>query len=324
MCLHGRTSPIAIAVGMAAILVVAAGCGSTTPTASQTESPATGVPTLTTLRAFSFSLDGSLLAGTGNEALPSSGRGGSWSTARLPQGRSVLDGLLTASGEIVVVSTDRADQNPAALADIFIDRSVDHGATWMEELLLMQAASVTPSIDAMAEGRIGVLLAPSRQAERASTLSVSPDDGTTWSTPITFEEPPLLGPLGVSSEALAAVAAVPWAIPAQPGGLAVSRDAGATWSITDFPAPEGFAAADEIAVSRPASIDGTSFRVAVAYASDEGGVVEVVECRDTSCDAVGLVTGRVEDGDLLSVAGDDVFVEVGAVLWHSADGGMTW
>ncbi len=102
--------------------------------------------------------------------LLSSGLAGSWSTARLPKGRSVLDGILTASGAIVVVSTDRVDQDAEAVADVFIDRSVDHGATWMEEPLLMQAASVTPSIDARAEGRIGVLLAPSRQAERAHPL----------------------------------------------------------------------------------------------------------------------------------------------------------
>ncbi len=155
-------------------------------------------------------------------------------------------------------------------------------------------------------------------------MTISSDDGTTWSAPIAFADPPLLGPLGVSSEALAAVAAVPRTIPAQPGALAVSRDAGATWTVTDFPAPEGFTAADEIAVSRPASMDGTSFRVVVAYASDERGVVEVVDCRDTSCNAVGHVAGTVGDWALLSVVGDDVFVEVGPVLWHSADGGGTW
>jgi hypothetical protein len=340
MCLRARTSPIAIAVGMAAILVVAAACGSSLPTANQTENPAVGspieptegtpiasqssVPTLPTLRAFSLSLDGSLLAGTGNEVLVSSDRGGSWSTARLPKGRSVLDGILTASGAIVVVSTDRVDQDAEAVADVFIDRSADQGATWIEDPIVVGGAAVTVSLDAMADGRIGALLAPTRQGARSSVVSISSDDGATWSAPITFADPPLLGPLGVGSDTLAAVAAVARDIPPRPDGIALSRDEGRTWTIAEIPPPAGFTVADEAAVSRPSSTAERPFRVAVGYASDGRGVVEVVDCRDTSCGVVAVGSGIVEDGALLSVTGDDVFAEVGPVLWHSADGGGTW
>lgn len=324
-----RASFVALALGIVvpAILLRLAGVPGPSQVVESTGAPSPSrliQPTLATLRSLSWTPGGYLLATAGTDVLLSSDSGASWQLMHLPENRRALSGTVAESGAVIAVSTDRGDEDPEALADVFIDRSADQGASWAENPILVRRAAVNASIGATAEGRVGVLLAPTRQGEPASTMSVSSDGGATWTRPVTIDSPPLLGPLGVSSTSLAAVAGVPGEIPYQPDGLAVSHDAGETWETFGFPSVVGFTEDAIVAFGRPASSGGEAFRTVVAYARDGRGVVEVLDCHDAACDPLGSVSGVVEDGGVLSLVGDNVFVGMGAVIWRSEDGGLNW
>jgi hypothetical protein len=64
----------------------------------------------------------------------------------------------------------------------------------VEYPLLARHAAVSASVTATADGRIAVLVSPTRHGEVASVVSVSSDDGVSWKQPVSIGDTPLLAP----------------------------------------------------------------------------------------------------------------------------------